>query len=56
MDASVEAVNGNIVLNFKKFLVEEREMTVLYIVPMTSYMHFMTLLMREMAQTGEKCY
>ena len=54
MDISVEAVDGDIVLEFKKFLVEEGEITLLSMVPITSSMHLMTLLVREMAQIGAK--
>ena len=54
MGASVEAVYGDIVLKFNKFLVDEGEMILVSTVPITSSMHLMTLLARDMAQTGAK--
>ena len=54
VDDYVEDVDGDIVLKFKKFLVEEGEMKLLSMVPRTSSMHLMTLLVRDMAQTGAK--
>ena len=54
MDAYVEAVDGDIVLKFKKFLVEYGEITLLSMDPITSYVHLLTLLVVDMAQTGAK--
>ena len=54
MYASVEAVDGYIVLNFKRFIVETGEKKLLAMVPITSSMSFLTLLAREMSQTGAK--
>ena len=52
MDASVEAIDGDIVLKFNKFLVEEWEMKLFPMIRRTSSMHFLTLLVRGVAQTG----
>ena len=54
MGASVEAVDGDVVLKFEKFLVEEWEMTLFTMIHRTSSMHFLTLLARGVAQSGPK--
>ena len=54
MDASVEAVDGDTELNLKKFLVEKGGKTLLSMVPITSSLHLLTVLVRDMAQTGAK--
>ena len=54
IDASVGDVYGDIVLKIKKLLLKEGGMTLLLMVPRTLYTHFLTLLVRDMAQTGAK--
>ena len=54
MDASVEAVDGDIVLKFKNFQVEEGGVKSVPAVLRTKYMHLLTLLVRGMARTGAK--
>ena len=54
MNAYADAVYSDITLKIKKFLVEERKMKLLLMVPRTSSMHLLTILVREMDQTGAK--
>ena len=49
MDNYAEAVDSDTVIKLKKFLVEEGEMILLLMVPRTLSMHFLTLLVRDMA-------
>ena len=46
MDASVEAVDGDIVLKFKKLFVEEGGNDMILMVTRTSSMYFLALLVR----------
>ena len=50
-DASVEAVDGDIVLNFKKLLLEKGDNDIFPMVPRTSSMNFLTMLVRDVYQT-----
>ena len=50
-DASVEAVDGDIVLNFKKLLLEKGDNDIFSMVPRTSSMNFLTMLVRDVYQT-----
>ena len=56
MDDSVDYLDGDIVLKFKNFLVEEMENDIFLMVSRTSSMHLLIPLMRDMSQTGEICY
>ena len=53
-DISIEAGDGDILIKFNKLLVEDGGITLLTMVPRSSYIHLLALLVREMAQTGSK--
>ena len=53
MDDSVEAVDGDIVLKFKKFLVEGGKMKSVSVVLITSSMYSLTVLVSEWIEQGQ---
>ena len=52
VNASVEAVDGDIVIKLKNLLLEEGRNEIFLMAPITSSMHFLALLVRGMDQTG----